>query len=81
MLKEKRLCVPCIKALMDNILEKAHSSAYMMDPGSTKMYRTLKYYYWWRSMQREVAEFVAKCSTSQTTTLEDWRVVVPSTIF
>ena len=45
LLKDKRLYVPQNKALKDNILEKAHSSAYAMHPGSTKMYKTLKTYY------------------------------------
>ena len=41
-----RLCVPATEELKRKILEEAHSSAYAMHPGSTKMYRTLKEYYW-----------------------------------
>ncbi|KAL0544761.1 hypothetical protein IC582_019886 [Cucumis melo] len=40
--KQGRLCVPNISELKNAILEEAHSSAYAMHPGSTKMYRTLK---------------------------------------
>ena len=40
-----RLCVPATEELKRQILEEAHSSAYAMHPGSTKMYRTLKEYY------------------------------------
>lgn len=40
---------------------EAHSLAYAMHLDNTKMYRTLKAYYWWPSMQRKVVEFVAKC--------------------
>ena len=53
-----RLCVPVAEELKGHILGEAHSSAYVMHPGSTKMYRTLKEYYWWSGMKREVAEYV-----------------------
>ena len=56
-----RLCVPATEELKRQILEEAHSSAYAMHPGNTKMYRTLKKYYWWSGMKREVAEYVSKC--------------------
>ncbi|KAL0444212.1 UNVERIFIED_CONTAM: hypothetical protein Slati_2143900 [Sesamum latifolium] len=36
-----------------------------MHPGSTKMYRDLRPYYWWPTMKKDVAEFVAKCLTFQ----------------
>ena len=42
-----RLCVPANEELKRQILEEGHSSAYVMHPDSTKMYRTLKGYYWW----------------------------------
>ena len=60
-----RLCVPATEELKRKILEEAHSSAYAMHPGSTKMYRTLKEYYWWSGMKREVAEYVSKCFICQ----------------
>lgn len=50
LLKEQRLCVPNIKALKESIFQEAHSSAYTMHLGSTKMHRTLKAYYWWLGM-------------------------------
>ena len=56
-----RLCVPDVIELKKEIMEEAHSSAYAMHPGSTKMYRTLKDHYWWRGMKREIEEFVSKC--------------------
>ena len=46
-------------------MEEAHSSAYVMHPGSTKMYRTLRDHYWWRGMKTEIAEFVSRCLTCQ----------------
>ena len=35
-----RLCVPDVGELKKEIMEEAHSSAYVMHPGSTKMYHT-----------------------------------------
>ena len=60
-----RLCVPATEELKRQILEEAHSFVYAMHPGSTKMYRTLKKYYWWSGMKREVAEYVSKCFICQ----------------
>ena len=37
-------------------MEEAHSSAYAMHFGSTKMYHTLKEHYWWKGMKRDIAE-------------------------
>ncbi|KAL0402553.1 UNVERIFIED_CONTAM: Transposon Tf2-11 polyprotein, partial [Sesamum latifolium] len=33
--------------------------------GTVKMYRNLRPYYWWQTMKKDVAEFVAKCMTCQ----------------
>ena len=41
-----RLCVPDVGELKKKIMEEAHSSAYAMHPGSTKMYHTLREHYW-----------------------------------
>ncbi|KAH0706092.1 hypothetical protein KY289_011168 [Solanum tuberosum] len=49
----------------DKIIEEAHSSRYSIHPGSTKMYRDLREVYWWSSMKRCIAEFIAKCLTCQ----------------
>ena len=65
-----RLCVPATEGLKRKILEEAHSSAYSMHPDSTKMYRTLKEYYWWSGMKREVAEYVSKCFICQQVKVE-----------
>ena len=60
-----RLCVPTTEELKRKILEEAHSSTYAMHPGRTKMYRTLKEYYWWSGMKREVTEYVSMCFICQ----------------
>ena len=46
MVMGSRLFVPTAEELKGQILEEAHSFSYAMHPGSTKMYRTLKEYYW-----------------------------------
>ena len=51
--------------LKRDIMEEAHSSAYAMHPGNTKMYRTLKEHYWWNGMKKEIASFVYRCLTCQ----------------
>ena len=65
-----RLCVPAAEELKGQILGESHSSSYAMHPGSTKMYRTLKEYYWWSGMKREVAEYVSKCLVCQQVKVE-----------
>ena len=61
----QRLCVPDVGHVRREIMEEAHSSAYAMHPGSTKMYHTLKEHYWWKGMKRDIAEFVSRCLTCQ----------------
>ena len=63
--KGQRMCVPEYDELKRDIMEVAHSSAYAMHPGSTKMYRTLKEHYWWIRMKKEIASFVSRCLTCQ----------------
>ena len=57
------MCVPEIDELKREIMEEAHSSAYAMHPGSTKMYNTLREHYWWKGMKREIADLVSRCLT------------------
>ena len=60
-----RMCVPEIEELKREIMEEAHSSAYSMHLGSTKMYNTLREHYWWKGMKKEIADFVSRCLTCQ----------------
>jgi len=62
---KNRVCVPSELDVHRAILEEAHSSAYAMHPGSTKMYRTLREHYWWPGMKRDITEFVSKCLSCQ----------------
>jgi hypothetical protein len=49
-----RLCVPKGEA-REIPLNEAHSSAYSIHPGSTKMYLDLKTRYWWKGMKKDIA--------------------------
>jgi hypothetical protein len=60
-----RICVPNVKELKGKILCEAHESAYSIHPVGNKMYHDLKATYWWYSMKRDIAEYVALCDTCQ----------------
>ncbi|KAK4382168.1 Retrovirus-related Pol polyprotein from transposon [Sesamum angolense] len=65
LLNGKHICVPDVEELRMEIMHEAHYALYAMHPGSTKMYRDLRPYYWWPTMKKDVAEFVARCLTCQ----------------
>nr|GFC86342.1 putative reverse transcriptase domain-containing protein [Tanacetum cinerariifolium] len=50
--------------------DKAHSSPFLVHPGSTKMYHDLKQHFWWSGMKRDVAMFVSKCLICQQVKIE-----------
>ncbi|GKC33643.1 putative nucleotidyltransferase, ribonuclease H [Tanacetum coccineum] len=54
---EDRLCVPNDQALREKVMTEAHSSPFTIHPGSTKMYRDLKQYFWWNGIKQDVATF------------------------
>nr|GFC94345.1 putative reverse transcriptase domain-containing protein [Tanacetum cinerariifolium] len=64
---EDRLCVPSDQALYEKVMTEAHSSPFTVHPGSTKIYRDLKQYFWWNGMKQDVATFVSKCMMCQQT--------------
>nr|GFB49507.1 retrotransposable element Tf2 [Tanacetum cinerariifolium] len=70
---EDRLCVPSDQALREKVMMEAHSSPFTVHPGSTKMYRDLKRYFWWNGMKQDVATFVSKCMTCQQVKIEHQR--------
>ena len=71
------LCVTDVGGLNKEIMEEAHSSAYTMHPGSTKMYHTLREHYWWRGMKKDVVEFVSRCFICQQVKVERQRPARP----
>ncbi|KAL0318114.1 UNVERIFIED_CONTAM: Transposon Tf2-11 polyprotein [Sesamum calycinum] len=60
LLNGRRICVPDVEDLRMEIMHEAHYAPYAMHPGSTKMYRDLRPYYWWPTMKKDVAEFVGE---------------------
>ncbi|KAL0376285.1 UNVERIFIED_CONTAM: Transposon Tf2-11 polyprotein [Sesamum calycinum] len=53
LLNGKRICVPDVEELRTEIMHEAHYAPYAMHPGSTKMYRDLRPYYWWPTMKKD----------------------------
>jgi hypothetical protein len=60
-----RLCVHDIKSIRELILKEAHETTYSIHPGSEKMYQDLNKRFWWYGMEREIAEYVARCDGFQ----------------
>ncbi|CAH1427775.1 unnamed protein product [Lactuca virosa] len=60
---QDRIWVPKTGGIRDLLMEEAHKTMYSIHPGSTKMYRDLKPYYWWPTMKLNVAKYVAECVT------------------
>jgi len=61
----RRIYLPEDKTLKAEVLREAHESQFATHPGSTKMYRDLKVYYWWPNMKRKIVEFVSNCRICQ----------------
>src|SRR5262244_3217049 len=68
-----RLCVPCDVQLRNDLLAEAHRSRYTVHPGTTKMFRNLKQYFWWSGMKRDFADFVSRCLVCQQVKAEHQR--------
>ncbi|KAI3503855.1 hypothetical protein L1887_32310 [Cichorium endivia] len=60
---QRRIWVPKHGSIRNLLLEEAHKSKYSVHPGSTKMYLDLKPHYWWPTIKRDVATYVAGCLT------------------
>ncbi|CAN6718668.1 unnamed protein product [Malus baccata var. baccata] len=65
LMQENRMYVPNNEELKKEILDEAHCSAYAMHPGGTKMYHTIRPFYYWPCMKREIAEYVCRCIVCQ----------------
>ena len=50
--------VPQLTGLREEILREFHFSQFVVHPGGTKMYRDLRYQYYWSGMKRHVGDFV-----------------------
>nr|GFC04259.1 putative reverse transcriptase domain-containing protein [Tanacetum cinerariifolium] len=71
--QDTRLVVPNDASLREALLTEAHSSPFLVHPGSTKMYHDLKQYFWWSGMKGDVATFVARCLICQQVKIEHQR--------
>jgi hypothetical protein len=74
---DSRMVLPKDDKLRTEILEEAHKTQYTVHPGSTKMYQDLKKIYWWSSMKRDIAEYIARCATCQQVKAEHQRPAGP----
>jgi hypothetical protein len=68
-----RLCVPNVQSIWELILKESHETAYLIHPGSEKMYKDLKKKFWWYGMKREIAEHVAMCDSCRRIKVEHQR--------
>ena len=69
----KRIWIPNVSELKNEILHDAHNSRYSIHPGSTKMYQDLKKNFWWPNMKKKIAEWVSRCDTCQRVKAEHQR--------
>ncbi|KAD5507730.1 hypothetical protein E3N88_15433 [Mikania micrantha] len=58
-----RMWVPLFGNSRTIILDEAHKSRYSIHPGTDKMYKDLKDFYWWPGMKKHIAEYVDRCLT------------------
>ncbi|XP_073362331.1 uncharacterized protein [Aegilops tauschii subsp. strangulata] len=73
---EKRICVPQDADIRKLILQEAHDSPYSIHPGNTKMYLDLRERFWWPSLKREIAGYIATCDVCQRVKAEHQRPAV-----
>ncbi|KAM2116416.1 hypothetical protein ACFX1R_010106 [Malus domestica] len=65
LMQENRMYVPNNEELQKEILDETHCSAYAMHLGRTKMYHTIRPFYYWPGMKREIAKYVSRCIVCQ----------------
>ncbi|KAM1074959.1 hypothetical protein ACFX13_020178 [Malus domestica] len=60
LMQQNKVFIPNVMELKEAILEFAYCSTYTMHPGGTKMYHTIRPFYYWPSMKREIAEYLPR---------------------
>ncbi|KAM2166505.1 hypothetical protein ACFX1R_040507 [Malus domestica] len=65
LMQESIMHVPNNAELKKEILDKVHISAYAMHPEGTKIYHTIRPFYYWPRMKREIDEYVSRCAICQ----------------
>ena len=68
-----RLCVSNDGDLRRELLEEVHCSRLAIHPRGTKMYKDLRQNYWWSSMERDIAQFMARRLVCQEVKVEHQR--------
>nr|GEV58978.1 retrotransposon protein, putative, Ty3-gypsy subclass [Tanacetum cinerariifolium] len=58
-----RIWIPSVGGVRKLIMDEAHTSRYLLHPGTDKMYYDLKDLYWWPGIKRDIAEYVSRCLT------------------
>ena len=61
----RRVVVPQLTDLREEILKEFHYSRFAVHSGGTKMYQDLRRRYYWSGMKRHVGDFVRRCLTCQ----------------
>ena len=54
-----------LKVMREDVLKKLHQSRLAIHPGGNKMYHDLIHTYWWPSLKKDIATFVARCLVCQ----------------
>ena len=67
--------VPQSTDLREEILRDFYYSRFAVHPGGTKMYRDLRFQYYWSGKKRHVKDFVRQCLTCQQVKAEHQRSV------
>ncbi|XP_041020452.1 uncharacterized protein LOC121262096 [Juglans microcarpa x Juglans regia] len=58
----------------ERILDEAHVAPFSVHPESTKMYRDLKRSFCWEGMKKDIALFIARCTTCRQVKTEHQRL-------
>nr|GEZ80601.1 hypothetical protein [Tanacetum cinerariifolium]GEZ83332.1 hypothetical protein [Tanacetum cinerariifolium] len=58
-----RIWIPSVGGVRKLIIDKAHTSRYLIHPGADKMYYDMRDLYMWPGMKRHIAEYVSRCLT------------------
>ncbi|KAL2252851.1 UNVERIFIED_CONTAM: Transposon Tf2-11 polyprotein [Sesamum indicum] len=73
----KSICMPSVEELRMEIMHEVHYAPYAMHPGSTKIYRDLRPYYWWPTMKKNCgrvkAEYQAPAGKLHPLTIPEWK--------